>query len=460
MRKRGLAGLSGAVKDQLLASARASRKAEKDRRGSREVRADPAEGPRAFDFATLPDYRQLTMQRAAADLLGIESPFFRAHDTRASAHTVIGGKRYLNFASYDYCGLNGHPEVNAAAKAAIDGFGTSVSASRIVSGERPVHRELEQAIASFLGTEDAVAMVSGHATNVTVIGHLLGPKDLIVCDSFIHNSIVEGVRLSGATRITFAHNDLDQLDRLLGDNRHRFERVLVAVEGLYSMDGDYPRLDRLVKLKRRHDAWLMVDEAHALGVLGATGRGLAEELGVDPRSVEIWMGTLSKTLCGCGGFIAGSQALVEYLKATAPGFVFSVGMPAPTAAAARTCLSILEREPERVGRLRANGHRFVERAREGGLDTGTSLGFAIVPVITGDSVLAGLLSHRLFEAGLNVLPIIYPAVPEKAARLRFFITAAHSDEDIDRAVDLTAEAMQAARKEGAGLARIAQSLMG
>jgi 8-amino-7-oxononanoate synthase len=458
MQRKVLAGLTGAARDKLLASARAMRKLDKVRHGEREPRG-AGRGPGSFDFATLSGYRQLMIHRAAADMLNIDSPFFRSHEVRASAHTVIGGKRYLNFASYDYCGLNGHPEVNAAAMAAIERFGTSVSASRIVSGERPVHQDLEKAIAGFLGVEDAVVMVSGHATNVTVIGHLLGPDDLILTDSLIHNSITEGARLSGANRLTFAHNDVDQLGALLADNRHRYERVLIAVEGLYSMDGDYPRLDQIIRMKDRHDAWLLVDEAHALGVLGATGHGIAEELGVDPRSVEIWMGTLSKTLSACGGFIAGSTALCEYLKATAPGFVFSVGMPAASAAAALACLRILEREPERVARLRENGQRFVERARARGLDTGTSSGFAIVPVITGDSILAGVLSHQLFVKGLNVLPIIYPAVPEKTARLRFFITSEHTASDIDEAVDLTADSMAEARAQGEGLARLAKQWM-
>ncbi|WP_108663612.1 aminotransferase class I/II-fold pyridoxal phosphate-dependent enzyme [Acuticoccus kandeliae] len=460
MKKRGIGALKDVAKDQLLAAARASRKAGLERRFDRIV---PQEAERrthttAFDFSTLDEVRELKIQRVAADLLKIENPFFRPHETRAAAHTIIGGREMINFSSYDYCGLNGDPRVNAAAREAMDHFGTSVSASRVVSGERPFHRELEQEIAKFLGVDDAVVMVSGHATNVTTIGQLLGPKDLVLTDAFIHNSIVEGVRLAGATRLTFRHNDLDHLEELLTANRHSFNRVLIAVEGLYSMDGDAPPLGRLVRLKNRHDAWLLVDEAHALGVLGQTGRGLAERDGVDPNAVEIWMGTLSKTLCSCGGFIAGSSALVEYLKATAPGFVFSVGMAPATAAAALASLRVLEAEPERVAKLVENGKHFLAAAKAAGLDTGTSEGLAVTPVIIGDSILAAVVSHRLAERGVNVQPIIYPAVPEKAARLRFFINSTHSPEDIDTAVAITAECLQRTLSDGEGLKQLADSL--
>ncbi|MEM6762998.1 MAG: aminotransferase class I/II-fold pyridoxal phosphate-dependent enzyme, partial [Pseudomonadota bacterium] len=256
MTKRGISALKAAAKDQLLAAGRASRKAGLERKFDRLV---PREAERrtdssAFDFGTLDEVRQLKIHRAAADLLKIESPFFRSHEVRAAAHTTIGGENYINFSSYDYVGTNGDPRVTAAANEASEKFGTSVSASRVVSGERPFHREFETAIARFLGVEDAVVMVSGHATNVTTIGHLLGKNDLVLADAFIHNSIVEGVRLSGATRLTFRHNDIDHLEELLAKSRHSFNRVLIAVEGLYSMDGDAPPLARLVRLKNRFDA--------------------------------------------------------------------------------------------------------------------------------------------------------------------------------------------------------------
>ncbi|MFJ5488055.1 aminotransferase class I/II-fold pyridoxal phosphate-dependent enzyme [Hansschlegelia beijingensis] len=401
--------------------------------------------------ASDPISQNIKTQQAVTDLLGVQNPFFRLHDGVAGATTHIDGRTDINFASYNYLGLNGHAEVAAAAKAAIDHYGVSVSASRLVAGERPIHRELERRVADFYGVEAAVAFVSGHATNVAAIGHLMRPKDLIVYDSLAHNSIVVGATLSGATRRLFPHNDLDALEEILAQQAHSHERVLVAVEGLYSMDGDFPDLARLVSLRDRYGFWLMVDEAHSLGVLGKTGHGVAEECGVDPRDVDIWMGTLSKTLSGCGGFIAGSAALVEYLKFTAPGFVYSVGMPPAVAAAAIACFDLLEREPERVTQLRANGVRFVEKAKEAGLDVGSSTGLAIVPVMVGDSLRAVHLSNRLLERGVNALPIIHPAVPERSARLRFFITSEHTPEQIDEAVAITADEHAKLAKAGFGI---------
>lgn len=403
--------------------------------------APPPRKPEAFDFSTLPGHKQLRMQRSAADLLGIEVPFFRAQQGYAADTCEIDGRRLLNFSSYNYLGLNGHPKVCAAAKEAIDRYGVSVSASRVVAGERDIHERLENALAAFMGTESAVVMVSGHATNVTTIGTLLGPKDLVLVDALAHNSAVEGARLSGATRMTFPHNDWAWVDDLLTRQRDRYERVLIVVEGLYSMDGDMPDLARFVEVKRAHDAWLMVDEAHALGVLGATGRGIAEQQGVDPGAVEIWMGTLSKTLSSCGGYIAGSAALTDYLKATAPGFVYSVGLAAPLAASALASLEVMQEEPERVTKLQANGARLLAAAKAAGLDTGLGMGFAVMPAIIGDSARAAILADAVFRRGLNALPITFPAVPEKQARLRFFLTSEHSDAQIDEAVAITAEAL-------------------
>ena len=310
-----------------------------------------------------------------------------------------------------------------------------------MSGERPPHRALEQGLADFYGVDDAVVLVSGHATNVTTISTLLGPRDLIVHDRLIHNSIYEGARLSGAQRRAVAHNDWRAVDALLARERSRFEKVLIVVEGVYSMDGDIAPLDKLIEVKKKHKALLMVDEAHALGVLGRTGKGAAEHFGVDPKDVDIWMGTLSKTLSGCGGYIAGCFELVELMKLTAPGFVFSVGMPPGIAAASAKALEILQEEPERVSALQANGRLFVELAKAAGLDVGRSAGYSVVPIIVGGSALAARLSTALGKRGLNVQPITYPAVEEGEARLRFFVTSAHTSQQIKQAVQTVAETL-------------------
>ena len=397
--------------------------------------------PEAFTrFDRHPGYEKMLVPIAAAARLGLRNPFFVAHDGVAGAVTRIDGREYINFSSYNYLGLGGHPAVNKAAKDAIDRYGTSASASRLVAGERPIQRELEQALADIYEVEDCVVFVSGHATNVSTIGYLFGPKDLVIHDSLIHNSILEGAKLSGAMRRSFPHNDTQALDALLADIRGQFERVLIVVEGHYSMDGDIPNLPALIDIKRRHKAFLMVDEAHALGVLGKTGKGIHEHFGVAGSDVDIWMGTLSKTLASCGGYIAGGKALVEHLKYAAPGFVYSVGISPLLAAASLAAVNILIKEPERVARLQENSRKFLELAEGAGLNTGTSLGYSIVPAITGSSLKAAKLSNQLFEQGINALPILYPAVEEKAARLRFFVSAGHTLKQMEQAITAMAKA--------------------
>jgi 7-keto-8-aminopelargonate synthetase-like enzyme len=327
-----------------------------------------------------------------------------------------------------------------------------------VSGERPIHRELEQALARIHGAEDAVALVGGHSTNVTVIGHLLGRDDLIVHDTLIHNSIVQGSVLSGARRVPFRHLDPDAADKALGDARARHGNALLVIEGHYSMDGDVPDLAAFVAVARRHRAWLMVDDAHALGVLGPRGFGSADHAGIDPGEVDIWMGTLSKTLVSCGGYIAGRRDLIDYLKRMAPGFVFSVGMAPPAAAAALAAVEILEREPERVRRVNARAALFLKLARDGGLNVGGSVGAAIVPIITGSSIAAARLAQALFARGINVQPILYPAVPERAARLRFFLTAEHREQHVRDAVAILLEEERKIAAEPTDLAAVARHL--
>ncbi|MFJ4353864.1 aminotransferase class I/II-fold pyridoxal phosphate-dependent enzyme [Pseudomonas sp. NPDC089428] len=439
-------GLGGDTKQRLIQQALARRRSEAgaSAEGATLEQAQQAalKVPEAFyRFDQHPGYQQLRVMQQGAVRLGLSNPFFRLHEGTAGAETRIGEREYLNFASYNYLGYSGHPVVAEAAKAAIDRYGTSVSASRPVSGDRPLHRELERELASLYEVDDAVVMVSGHATNVTTIGYLFGPRDLVVHDELIHNSVLQGIQLSGARRLSFPHNDWQALDRLLGEQRQHFERVLVVVEGIYSMDGDYPELPRFVELKRKHKVFLMVDEAHSLGVMGATGKGIREHFGLAGDDVDIWMGTLSKTLSSCGGYICGSTALVEHLKFLAPGFLYSVGMPPAVTASALAALKLLAGDRERVARVQARGELFLRLAREAGLDTATSTGLAVIPVITGSSFKAGRLSSALFERGINAQPILYPAVPEQSARVRFFVSCEHTEEQIRHTVAAVAEEM-------------------
>jgi 8-amino-7-oxononanoate synthase len=391
-----------------------------------------------YRFDLHPGYQQLRIIADGAARMDIGSPFFKVHDGIAGGRTRIEGREYLNFSSYNYLGLSGHPMVQAAAKDAIDRFGTSVSASRPVSGERALHRELESEIADAYEVDGAIVFVSGHATNVTTIGYLFGPRDLIVHDEFIHNSSLQGIQLSGARRLSFPHNDWAALDALLKQHRRDFERTLIVIEGIYSMDGDFPDLPRFVDIKRRHKCFLMIDEAHSFGVMGPTGLGIREHFSLPGNAVDIWMGTLSKTLAGCGGYIAGETALIEHLKFLAPGFLYSVGMPPPVAASCLAALRCMRAEPMRVATLQARGALFLQLARAAGIDTGSSAGIAVIPAIVGSSTRAARISAALMQRGINVQPILYPAVPEKLARLRFFISCEHSDPDIREAVSALA----------------------
>ena len=389
-------------------------------------------------FDQLPGYQQIRVIEQGGQQLGVASPFFKAHEGVAGATTRINRETYINFASYNYLNFCGHSVVNQAAQEAIVRYGTSASASRMVSGERPVQQSLERALADFYEVDDCVVMVSGHATNVTTIGYLFGQRDLIIHDALIHNSVVQGALLSGAQRLSFPHNDWQALDRLLQEQRVDFERVLIVLEGIYSMDGDYPDLLRFVEIKQRHKAFLMVDEAHSLGVMGKTGRGIREHFSLEGKAVDIWMGTLSKTLSGCGGYIAGEKALVHHLRISAPGFLYSVGLSPPLAAASLAALNLLAIEPERVTQLQANGQLFLQLCREKGVDTGYSTGLAVIPAILGGSARSGMMANKLFEQGINVQPIFYPAVEEGMARLRFFMSSAHTAEQIRYTVDTLA----------------------
>ncbi len=441
MANKGLTGLTAQIKDKLIQQA-LERKLRQIERQADSSLAKPDQSSdiaeQHYRFHLHPGYQQLRIINDGAARMGIDNPFFKLHEGVAGATTRIGGKEYVNYASYNYLGLSGHPQVAQAAKSAIDQYGTSVSASRPVSGERAIHRDLERAIADVYGVDDAIALVSGHATNVTTIGYLFGAKDLILHDEFIHNSILQGIVLAGAKRLPFPHNDWATLDTILNEQRHQFERVLIVLEGIYSMDGDFPDLPRFVEIKRRHRVFLMVDEAHSFGVMGNTGLGIREHFGLEGRDVDIWMGTLSKALAGCGGYIAGETALVEHLKFLAPGFLYSVGMPPPVAAASLAALRSLLREPGRVTTLQARGKFFLNLTKAAGIDTGTSAGLAVIPAIVGSSIKAARLSSALFEQGINAQPILYPAVPEKSARLRFFVCCEHTEAQIQHTVEVLA----------------------
>jgi 8-amino-7-oxononanoate synthase len=403
----------------------------------------PAGSPEYWDVATFPEVKNLEQRLREIEQQGLQNPFFHVHEGIAKNKSIVDGIEMLNFSSYNYLGFSGHPEVTAAAKDAIDRYGTSVSASRLVSGERPIHRELELGIAHHIGVEDAVVFVGGHATNVTTIGHLFDKNDLILHDSLCHDSILQGIYLSGAKRLPFSHGDMSELEQTLSEARHQYRRTLICSEGLFSMDGDICDLPHLLELKKRFRCNLLIDEAHSMGVLGPSGRGIAYHYpGIDPKDVDLWMGTLSKSFASCGGYIAGNKSIVTYLKYTAPGFLYSVGMAPPNAAAALKSLELMQRHPGIVEQLRNRSKLFLETARSKGIDTGISMGFAVIPAIIGNSMQCMQLSQALALRHINVQPIVHPAVEENAARLRFFISATHTEDEIRHTVNVLAEEME------------------
>ena len=442
-------GISREDKARLLAAMRGQNAAAavQSRTASRQI---PKEW---LQFDTLPGYTEIRVQKAVAKQTGLEDVYYALHDGMATNHTSIAGRDMLNFSSYDYLGLNGDARIQNAAAEAARLYGMSASASRLTAGERPPHRLLEAAVADLCGTEDSICFVSGHATNMSTLGCLFSSRDAIFYDALCHNSLLLGAALSGAARYSFPNNDMDALVSLLKEHRYKHQRAVIVTEGLFGMDGCLCELPRLVEIKHEFGCMLMVDEAHSMGVVGKTGRGVREYFSLKSEDVDIWMGTLSKSFCGCGGYIAGSRFLVEFLKYRAPGFVYSVGMPPAMAAASCEAIHIMLAEPERLERLHSNSKLFLELAKKSNLDTGKSQGFSIVPIMVGDSLSAAIFSQEMRNRGVLALPVIYPGVEEGKARLRFFISAMHTEDDIKKAVDAAAELLPAARKKATEYAR-------
>jgi 8-amino-7-oxononanoate synthase len=415
-------------------------------RGPQEPRLAPIElRPEFTDFAQFPELREYTSARWYYENQGFEWNMFREHLGAATAEVEVAGRRMINFSSYNYQDLSSDPRVKAAAKQAIDDYGTSTGSGRIIRGEIPVFHEFERELSEALGVEDAVLGVSGYGTNVAAISYLMRKQDLILYDELVHNSMLTGARLSGARRYAFAHNDCDDLERLLAEHRGGYERVLIMTEGVFSMDGDIPDVTRMVEIKKRHHALLMVDEAHSIGVIGSRGMGVVDHFGLDPADIDIHYASMSKSFATVGGYVAGRKEMVTMLKHYAPGLGLYIASPTPAnAAAGLAALRIMRAEPERAHRVVAVADYFRARAREAGLDTGPSKGSGVVPIMLPDSELALWLSARLFDNNVFAFPMLFPVVPRDAARLRFFLSAAHTHEQIDHAIALLARLKKAA----------------
>ncbi|HEX4079741.1 MAG TPA: pyridoxal phosphate-dependent aminotransferase family protein [Rhizomicrobium sp.] len=379
------------------------------------------------------------------NVAALKEVYFQPLDSLQAAVRARAG-RFVSFANYDYLGLGEDSRVRQAAADAALSLGVGAEASRLVGGSRTVHDLLEREIADFLGVEDSVTLVSGWMTNASLLGYLLTRSDLIVIDELAHNSIVVGADVSHAKVLSFDHGNLDTLDALLAEHRPRAKRALIVVEGLYSMDGDMPDLRRVLDLKYRHDAWLMLDEAHSIGVLGPTGRGITEHFGIDPGEIDFIIGTLSKTFAASGGFIAGRKSVIEWLRFTLPACMFSVGLSPVIAAAVREGLSVMRHEPWRTARVQENSRFFLDEARARDLNVGDAVGAGVVSIQFPSYDMCMQAAEKLLQAGYYAPPIPIMAVPKNKPRIRFFISATHTREDIADVLDVLAAAMPAGRR--------------
>ncbi|HNT23665.1 MAG TPA: aminotransferase class I/II-fold pyridoxal phosphate-dependent enzyme [Anaerolineales bacterium] len=361
-------------------------------------------------------------------------------ELRGGARVLVNGREMGMYASYSYLGLIGHPRINAAAKAAIDRYGTGTHGVRTLAGTLSLHRELETTIADFKGAEDAITYTSGYATNLTVVSTLVGRDDYVISDKLNHASIVDGCLMSGAKFVRFRHNDMDALEIRLKQVPSGSAKLVIA-DAVFSMDGDIIDFPKMVALCKKYDAWLMMDEAHSVGVLGATGRGIEEHFGM-PGSIDIKMGTLSKTIPSVGGYVAGRKEIIQYLRHASRAYIFSAALPPAQAAAANEAFKVILDEPWRITKLLENTHQFIHGLKQRGLDT-MQTETAIVPVLCGSDEMAYAMTRYAQERDCFVLPVVSPAVPVGLARLRATITAAHERDEIEHAMNVIEEAAHA-----------------
>lgn len=358
-------------------------------------------------------------------------------ELKGGSRVMINGREMGMYASYSYLGLIGHPRINAAAKAAIDKFGTGTHGVRSLAGTLRVHRELEETIAEFKKAEAAITYSSGYVTNLTVVSTLVGRGDYVISDKLNHASIVDGCLMSGAIFLRFRHNDMEALESRLKSVPEGSAKLVIA-DAVFSMDGDAIDFPPLAALCQKYNAWLMIDEAHSVGVLGKTGRGIEEHYGME-GTIDIKMGTLSKTIPSVGGYIAGKKELIDFLRHASRAYIFSAALPPAQAAASLEAFNVIMDEPWRVERLRANAEQFINGLKSRGFDTMLTT-TAIVPVLCGEDNSAFAMTREAQQHDIFVLPVVSPAVPPGLARLRATVTAAHEPKEIEHAMDVIEKA--------------------
>jgi len=354
-------------------------------------------------------------------------------ELRGGARVLVNGREMGMFASYSYLGLVGHPKINAAARDAIDRYGTGTHGVRSLAGSLNLHRELEETIAEFKHAESAITYNSGYVTNLTVVSTLVSRGDYVISDKLNHASIVDGCLMSGAKFLRFRHNDMEALEERLQQVPSGSSKLVVA-DAVFSMDGDIIDFPRLVELCRKYHAWLMIDEAHSVGVLGKSGSGIEEHFGME-GAIDIKMGTLSKTIPSVGGYVAGKRDLIEYLRHASRAYIFSAALPPAQAAAAKAAFEVILEEPWRVEKLNRNTNQFISGLKQRGFDT-MYTETAIVPVLCGDDESAFAMTRSAQHRDVFVLPVVSPAVPPGFSRLRATVTAAHEPDEIENAMDV------------------------
>ena len=354
-------------------------------------------------------------------------------ELRGGARVLVNGREMGMFASYSYLGLVGHPKINAAARDAIDRYGTGTHGVRSLAGSLNLHRELEETIAEFKHAESAITYNSGYVTNLTVVSTLVSRGDYVISDKLNHASIVDGCLMSGAKFLRFRHNDMEALEERLQHVPSGSAKLVVA-DAVFSMDGDIIDFPKLVELCRKYNAWLMIDEAHSVGVLGKSGSGIEEHFGME-GAIDIKMGTLSKTIPSVGGYVAGKRDLIEYLRHASRAYIFSAALPPAQAAAAKAAFAVILEEPWRVEKLNRNTKQFINGLKQRGFDTMYTQ-TAIVPVLCGDDESAFAMTKSAQHQDVFVLPVVSPAVPPGLSRLRATVTAAHEPDEIEFAMDI------------------------
>jgi 8-amino-7-oxononanoate synthase len=360
-------------------------------------------------------------------------PYFKAIDSGADTEVMIKGHRLIMIGSNNYLGLTQDPRVKEAAIAAIDRFGSGCTGSRFLNGTLALHEELEDRLAKFMQKEAVLIFSTGFTTNQGTISSIVGRKDLVVGDSENHASIVDGTRLAFGRALKYRHNDMADLDRVLANNKKE-QGALVVSDGVFSMGGDIVDLPNMVKAARKHGARIMIDDAHSLGVLGAHGRGTAEHFGLEDQ-VDLVMGTFSKSFASIGGFIAGPEAVVHFIKHTARALIFQASPPPAAVASVIAALEILIKEPERRERLWKNVNKMRDGYHQLGFNTGVSE-TPIIPLLIGDDEKTFHFWRALYEAGIFSNPVISPAVPPGHSLIRTSYMATHTDAELDKVLEI------------------------